>query len=108
MRRIGILGGSFNPPHLAHLIAGELAVEAYSLDTLLFIPANVPPHKQNQQLASGEDRLATLKLALSGNPKFATSDLELTREGTSFTIDTLLALRNGYRDAEFFLLIGLD
>jgi len=107
-KRIGIFGGSFNPPHLAHLIAAERAVEELRLDTLLFIPAFIPPHKQHLVLASPEDRLEMLRRAIEGNPCFEISDIELKRQGTSYTIDTLHTIKERYDPEEMVLLIGAD
>lgn len=107
-KRIGVFGGSFNPPHLAHLIAAEYAVSQLALDTLLFIPARIPPHKQHLTLASSEDRVHMVELAVQGNEKFAVSSIELQREGPSYTIDTLLKLQEEMQPASMHLLIGAD
>ena len=108
IKRLGILGGTFNPPHIAHLIAGELAVENYSLDRLLFIPANIPPHKAEHTIASPQHRLAMVSLATEGNPKFEASNIEIAREGNSYTIDTVHALQQTFHPEKLFLFIGLD
>ncbi len=108
MKRLGILGGTFNPPHLAHLIAGERAVDEFALDRLLFIPANIPPHKVGHEMASAEDRLAMTRIAIQGNPRFEVSDMEITRAGKSYTIDTIRALKEIYKPDSIVLFIGLD
>jgi nicotinate-nucleotide adenylyltransferase len=108
VKRLGMLGGTFNPPHLAHLIAAELAVEAFALDRLLFIPANVPPHKVDHEIASAQDRLAMVSLATEGNSRFETSDIEISRNGKSYTIDTIHALHEVFQPEHIFLFIGLD
>ncbi len=109
MQKIAVLGGSFNPVHLAHLMMAEQARELLRLDTVLFIPARIPPHKISLSLAPAEQRLDMLRLAIAGNPAFEASDIELRREGPSFTIDTIEELRRRYGEsAEICFLIGLD
>lgn len=108
MKRIGILGGSFNPPHVAHLIGAEVAKDALKLDTVIFIPASIPPHKQDMTLPNGDMRLRMTEAAIEGNPAFQVSGIELDRTGPSYTIDTLRELRMLYPDAQFVLLIGMD
>ena len=108
MSHLGLFGGSFDPPHLAHLIAAECAVEQFSLDRVLFIPAGLPPHKTDRRLASSGDRLAMTELAIQGNDRFAVDPLELERPGPSYTIDTLLQLRKRYQPESLTLIIGAD
>jgi len=90
--RIGVYGGSFNPVHLGHLIAAECCREQASLDRVLFVPAAVPPHKQDRRLADAADRVAMLSLAIGGHDAFAVSTVELDRGGVSYTIDTLVLI----------------
>lgn len=90
---LGILGGTFDPIHIAHLAVAEEARESLGLDQVLFIPAGQPPHKPDQAVTPGEVRLAMIQLAIAGNPAFAASRMELDREGPSYTVDTLSALR---------------
>jgi nicotinate-nucleotide adenylyltransferase len=106
--RMGVFGGTFNPPHLGHLIVAESAKEALSLDTVLFIPCASPPHKSSRSLADAECRLEMVKLAISGNSSFQASDIEIQRGGRSYTIDTLRALTAMYPRAQLYLLIGID
>ena len=107
--RLGILGGTFNPPHLAHLIAGERAVEEYDLEKLLFIPANIPPHKTGlSNIAEAHHRMMMTECAIAGNVKFDVSDIEIARSGISYTIDTILELKKKHNPDELYLLIGLD
>jgi nicotinate-nucleotide adenylyltransferase len=106
--RIGVFGGTFNPPHIGHLIVAESAKEALSLDTVLFIPCASPPHKSSRSLADAECRLEMVKLAISGNSSFQASDIEIQRGGRSYTIDTLRALTAMYPRAQLYLLIGID
>jgi nicotinate-nucleotide adenylyltransferase len=108
VERLGILGGTFDPPHIAHLIAGELAVEQFALDQLLFIPANIPPHKIGHEIASSDDRYAMAELATQGNPRFAVSDIEIIRQGNSYMIDTIHELRKAFEPTALYLFIGLD
>lgn len=106
--RIGILGGSFDPIHHGHLILGRAAREELGLDTVLFVPARVSPHKTQTRPATAEDRLSMVRLALADEPGFAVDDLELRRPPPSYTVDTLRELTVRHRDAELFLLIGTD
>lgn len=109
MEKIGIFGGSFNPPHVGHIRAAEHAAGKLGLSKVLLIPTNGSPHKQLpvDSPAPGQ-RLEMLRLAVEGNPCLEVSDLELTREGTCYTCDTLLALEKQYPGAEFTLLLGSD
>ena len=91
---LGILGGTFDPIHIAHLAVAEEAREAFELDRVLFIPAGIPPHKRTRTITPGEDRLAMLELAIADNPAFAASRIELDRDGPSYTVDTLETLRS--------------
>ena len=111
LRRIGLLGGSFDPVHAGHLFVAEEALKAAELDEVLFVPAARPPHKLDKVLSSGEDRVALLELALRGTPEFGVEVLELNREGPSYTIDTVRALLErlgGAEEVELFLIIGGD
>lgn len=106
--RIGIFGGSFNPIHVGHLVLAETARETLSLDRLVFIPAGQPPHKKGRDLAPGRDRLEMARLATQHHPAFIVSDIELSRPGASYSIDTVNALRGPVPQAKFFLLVGED
>lgn len=107
MRRIGIYGGTFNPPHLAHKrLALEMAEKA-QLDRILIIPTFVPPHKEAADLASCEERLEMCKRTFCEDIFFV-SDIEIQRQGKSYTIDTLCALEKLYDNSKFFLIIGSD
>ena len=105
--RIGIFGGSFDPPHIGHILSAKAAVQALSLDKLLLIPACTPPHK-GERVASGEQRLDMLRIAAADDPVLQASGLELARGGISYTYETVAALRGAYPDAEIFLLMGSD
>ena len=105
------MGGTFDPVHIAHLIIAELAVEELKLDKLLFIPAWTAPHKidKKETVERARHRYEMLKLATRNNSKFDVSDIELGREGTSYTIDTIEQIYAGYAGkAELFMLIGSD
>ena len=106
--RVCIFGGTFDPPHIGHLLIAQTVCEAEKFDKILFMPANMPPHKKN--ISGVNDRLSMLKLAIEGNPNFEISDLEIERGGVSYTIDTLREIRSGVikEKDELFYLIGSD
>ena len=106
--RVGLFGGSFNPPHVGHLAVAEGARDAASLDRVLWMPAATPPHKQDDDIPAAEHRLAMTRAATEDHPAFDVSDLELRRAGVSYTVDTLRTLRREHPDTEFLLLIGGD
>ena len=106
--RLGVLGGTFDPPHIGHLLAASDAFEALSLDKLLFVPAAVPPYKSRSVQGSPEQRLRMLELTLGSDPRFEANRLELDRDGLSFTVDTLAALSAETPGASLFVLIGED
>ena len=87
--RVGILGGTFDPIHYGHLAIAEEVREALELDRVLFVPAALPPHKLDEEVAPAADRAAMVELAIAGNPSFAISRIELERDGPSYTADTL-------------------
>jgi nicotinate-nucleotide adenylyltransferase len=106
--RIGILGGTFNPIHLAHLRSAEEVRQVQGLDRVLYIPSANPPHKGNHNLASPAHRLAMVRRAIAGNPHFRVSTIEIERRGRSYSVDTLLALRARLPKARFAFIIGID
>ncbi len=105
--RIGILGGSFDPPHRGHLRVAKAARDALQLDEVIFLPAARNPMKTGRTNASAEDRLEMTKLLIAGEPGFSVSDMELTRGGVSYTVDTLGELQM-VRPAEYWFLMGAD
>ena len=109
MERIGIYGGTFNPPHIGHISAALQAVDALRLDKLLLIPDRIAPHKQLPDgSANPEQRLQMLKIAAQMYPQLEVSDLEFQREGISYTYLTILELKEKYPDSELLLLMGTD
>jgi nicotinate-nucleotide adenylyltransferase len=106
--RIGILGGTFNPPHLGHLVCAQEAYLQLELDTVLLIPAHVPPHKPVPEEPGIEHRLEMCRLAIAGDKRFEVSDIEARREGPSFTVDTLEELNAHQPESELFLIVGGD
>jgi nicotinate-nucleotide adenylyltransferase len=106
--KIGIMGGTFDPIHLGHMIAAESAREAAGLDEVWFIPTFMPPHKQNLSIASAEQRLAMVQLAIADHPFFRVVDYEITRGGTSYTADTVQYLRQLHPKLLFYYIIGAD
>lgn len=106
--KLGLLGGTFNPIHLAHLRIAEEAREAAGLDQVLFIPAADPPHKPLAGDVSFELRAAMVQLAIAANPAFGVSDIEARRGGKSYTVDTLAALRIEQPDDQLYFIIGSD
>ncbi|WP_456430011.1 nicotinate (nicotinamide) nucleotide adenylyltransferase [Rhodocaloribacter sp.] len=106
--RVGIFGGSFNPPHTAHLIVAEWVREAEAFDRVLWMPAARPPHKPGAALVSAAHRLAMTRLATRDHPAFAVSDLEIRRGGVSYTIDTVRALQSAHPADTFALILGGD
>jgi len=106
--RLGILGGTFNPIHLGHLVLAESFRERLALDHVLFVPAGTPPHKAARGIAPALDRYAMATLAIAGHPAFAVSDVEVRRPGPSYSIDTLEALAGEWPGARLFFLMGSD
>lgn len=106
--RLGVLGGSFNPVHMGHLVMAQDALELFELTRILFMPCACPPHKPAGELATAEHRLAMLQAAVEGDWRFEVSDLEMQRGGTSWTIDTARELRRLYPEAELTFIIGAD
>lgn len=106
--RIGLFGGTFDPPHTGHLVAAQDAMASLGLDHIVFIPAAVPPHKRERPLTAAPVRAAMVAAAIAGNDSFSMDELELRRNGPSYTVDTLRAYRTRHPDAALFLLIGAD
>lgn len=105
---VGIFGGSFNPPHIAHLIVSELIRDRFDLDRILWIPSYQPPHKLIAELAPFEHRFEMSRLAVAGNAGFEVSDIEYRMGGVSFTVMTLQALQEASPETTFSLILGGD
>ena len=108
MKKVGLLGGTFDPVHMGHLALAAEALKNFRLERILFIPANQSPHKQDHTPASPHHRLAMLQRAVASEPDFQVQNLELERKGVSFTIDTLHSLRQTFPGTEFYLIMGID
>jgi nicotinate-nucleotide adenylyltransferase len=106
--RIGLLGGSFDPPHHGHLLAAGDVHEALSLDRLVFIPAAVQPLKAGQANATAAQRLAMVRMLVDGDSRFEVDSVEIDRGGLSYTVETLAALSERWPSAELFWLVGGD
>jgi nicotinate-nucleotide adenylyltransferase len=106
--RLGILGGTFNPPHLGHLVCAQEAYLQLELSRVLLMPARIPPHKAVDDEPGPEHRLELCRRAVDDDPRFAVSDLEMRREGPSYTVDTLEELHSQDPDTELFLIVGGD
>lgn len=107
-RRIGILGGTFDPPHVGHLWLATLAADALELDRVLFMPAAQPPHKRGRRLTSAAERLLMTRLAIAGDPLLGLSAIEMERPGPSFTVDSVEELRRAHPGARLYLLMAAD
>jgi nicotinate-nucleotide adenylyltransferase len=108
VKRVGILGGTFDPPHIGHLILGEYTVEALDLDVLLYIPAADPPHKQDRPKTPVQHRLAMLQCALLDNDHFTLSRVDIDRPGPHYSLDTVKIVQAQYPDAELYFVMGGD
>jgi nicotinate-nucleotide adenylyltransferase len=106
--RIGILGGTFNPPHLGHLVCGQEAYRELELDRVMLIPARIPPHKSVEEEPGAEHRLELCRLAVRDDDRFEVSALELERDGPSYTVDSLQMLTAHAPNTDFFLIVGGD
>ena len=106
--RLGVLGGTFDPVHVGHLVLAEEAREQLGLERVLFVPAGQPWRKAGRRISKGEDRLAMLRLATEDNPAFEVSDLEVARPGPSYTGETLASIRAERKDVEIYFIMGED
>ena len=105
---VGLFGGSFDPPHVAHLIVAETIREQFALDQVWWVPAHQPPHKTDRTLTPAQHRLAMAQAATADHPAFVVSEHEIERAGTSYTVDTLHHLQDAHPDVTFRLVIGGD
>ena len=106
--RLGIFGGTFDPPHVGHLLAASDAIEHLGLDRLVFVPAAVQPLKAGRDTAPALDRLAMVRLTVGRDPRLETDAVELDRDGLSYTVDTLREFGRRYPSAERYFLVGAD
>lgn len=107
-KRVGIMGGTFNPIHIGHLIIAEAAYEAYNLDEVLFVPSGVSYMKDQSEILDAKKRVHMTGLAIEDNPHFALSTIEIDRDGNSYSYETLETLRKQNPDTEYFFLVGSD
>jgi nicotinate-nucleotide adenylyltransferase len=105
---IGVLGGSFNPIHLGHLLLAQNALESFDLQKVLFMPCHIQPHKAPAMLAPASHRAAMVEYAITGNPAFEMLDIEIARGGTSFAIDSVKHIRQLYPESDILFIIGAD
>lgn len=108
MKKVGILGGTFDPPHIGHLVVGNEVLDALKLDEIRFMPNHVPPHKKKTSDVSDEDRVAMLKYAIEGNEYFSIEMMEIERQGTSYTYETIQLLQQREPHLDFYFIIGAD
>lgn len=109
VKRIGVFGGTFDPPHVGHLAAAEHVRQVHHLDQVIFVPAGRPPHKSGDRLTAARHRYLMTVLATLENPYFTVSRVEIERRGVSYTVDTLRQLRSDFgEEHEYFFLIGYD
>lgn len=106
--RIGMMGGTFDPIHIGHLVIADEARRELELDRVLFVPAGTPPHKSSQNISCVEHRVAMTSLAIRSNESFELSLIEVERAGRSYTVDTLTQLQSDHPGAELFLIMGDD
>lgn len=107
-RQVGILGGTFNPPHLGHLIMADQVSQQLDLEKVLFMPDNLPPHVDEKKTISGDIRKAMVQRAIMDNPKFELEAIELQRGGISYTYDTIKALKQRHPDTDYYFIVGGD
>jgi nicotinate-nucleotide adenylyltransferase len=105
---IGLFGGSFNPPHIAHCVVANVVRDQFGLDEVWWIPNAQPPHKPESELAPAEHRLAMTRAITGDDPGFHVSDIEIRREGISYTVDTVRTLQDEHPNTRFALIIGSD
>lgn len=108
IKKLGLFGGTFNPPHLGHLKLAQSFADKLGLSEVRIIPSYVPPHKQAIDLASGNDRLEMCRLTFSGDSRFRVSDMEIKRGGKSYTYDTLTAIKKEEPNTDIYMFVGSD
>ncbi|ALC81695.1 MULTISPECIES: nicotinate-nucleotide adenylyltransferase [Bacillus] len=108
MKKIGIFGGTFDPPHNGHLLMANEVLHRLCLDEVWFLPNQIPPHKQEEKFSDSGHRIEMLKLAIESNPSFKLQLIEMERPGPSYTYDTMVLLKEKYPDYQFYFIIGAD
>lgn len=107
-KRLGIMGGTFDPIHYGHLVAAEMARNEFELERVIFIPTGAPPHKTGRKIASSEFRYDMVSLAIADNELFDLSRIEIDRIGPTYTVDTLHMMQEQYADYELYFITGAD
>lgn len=107
-KRLGIMGGTFDPIHYGHLVAAEMARNEFALERVVFIPTGAPPHKKGRKIASPESRYDMVSLAIADNELFEVSRIEIDRNGLTYTVDTLRMMQEQYADYELYFITGAD
>ncbi|WP_045878111.1 nicotinate-nucleotide adenylyltransferase [Pseudofrankia sp. DC12] len=108
VRRLGVMGGTFDPVHNGHLVAASEVAALFVLDAVVFVPSGQPWQKADREVSPAEDRYLMTFLATAGNPQFTVSRIDIDRGGLTYTIDTLRELKEQYPDAELFFITGAD
>jgi len=108
MKKVGVLGGTFDPPHVGHLRAGEVARDTLRLDAVLFVPAADPPHKRDIRITDADHRVRMIEAAIQGLDGFEVSRVEVERSGPSYTFDSMRLLEAGLPDTVFYFIMGSD
>ncbi|MCM3702186.1 nicotinate-nucleotide adenylyltransferase [Paenibacillus macerans] len=107
MKKVGIMGGAFDPIHLGHLLAAESAREQHYLEEVWFMPSHIPPHKHRSGV-SGKQRLEMVEAGIQSHPAFKPLDIELKRGGVSYTVDTIREIRGQHPELDLYFIIGAD
>ncbi len=107
-KKIGLLGGTFNPPHLGHLVMADQVLDQLDLDEVLLMPDNLPPHVDTKETIAAKQRLEMVKLSVEGNPKLGIEDIELKRGGVSYSYDTVKYLKQLHPENDYYFIIGGD
>lgn len=107
-KKIGVLGGTFNPIHIGHLLMAEYALEAAGLDKVIVMPSGISYLKANTNVLPGPTRLEMVQLSIKNNPHLVASDMEIMREGYTYTFETLIELKRRYPQAMFYFIVGAD
>lgn len=108
MNKVGIIGGTFDPPHIGHLLIANDVRQKLSLDEIWFMPNHIPPHKQNKSITPTPIRVKMIEAAVASNSSFRVETIELQREGPSYTYDTMMLLAKEYPNTRFYFIIGAD